>query len=531
MAEVYRLQNRKYSIHGDILSRPVPDSLLSLVSVRRFLEPACQRDTRMQLPDESIAYHYQGMLISLAVEWGPAAELRARNLLDPNRLRALTPQLLQVRSQVAADRELKEVPPESRPLEAGFIDLPQTILDAYRRRGELSELGRILASAARLRSQVDRVVILGVGGSCLGAQALFQALRSAYHNELNSDARLGAPRLYFEGDGLDNDTFQDLIELLQTTCVDPEIREERWGAVVVSKSGATLETSVALRLLRREAQDYYGSSPERWGPNFVPVTGASGRLRDLCTADGFKESDVLTLPEGIGGAYSVFTAAGLLPAAIMGLDVRALLLGAAAMTRRFIEEPFERNPVLQYAGVNYLLGASEGKAVRVLAIWSKKLEALGRWYDQLLATSLGKQGRGPTSISSVHPRELHSRGQQFREGPRDKVINNLVVRTPRASPIQLGMAERNEDDLNVFARKSLPDFTDGALRGTCRAYSDGARPTANLFVPSLSEHALGQLMQLFMLATVVEGRLMGINPYGQPGVDAYKRDLRSYLRD
>ena len=127
----------------------------------------------------------------------------------------------------------------------------------------------------------------------------------------------------------------------------------------------------------------------------------------------------------------MFTPAGLLPAAVMGLDVRALLLGAAAMTQRFLEEPFERNPVLQFAAVNYLMTEECDKPLRVLSVWSKKLEALGLWYDQLLAESLGKQGRGPTPLTTVQTRDLHARGQQHQEGPRDRVINNLVVKTPQ----------------------------------------------------------------------------------------------------
>jgi glucose-6-phosphate isomerase len=436
-----------------------------------------------------------------------------------------------VRSQVAADRELREVPAEQQPLEAGFIDLPQKLLDQHRRKGDASELGRILAGAARLKGQVDRVVILGIGGSYLGARALFEALRSQYHNELSPETRLGVPRIYFEGNNFDNDALEDLLELLRTACVDPELRNERWGAVVVSKSGGTLETAVAYRVFRRDAVEFYGSHSERLKELVIPVTGSAGKLRELCKADGYTDDEIFTIPDNIGGRYSVFTAAGLLPAAIMGLDVRALLLGAAAMTRRFLEEPFERNPVLQYAAVNYLMTEELRKPIRVLAVWSEKLEGLGLWYDQLLAESLGKQGRGATPLTSVQTRDLHSRGQQFQDGPRDKIINNLVVQTPRVQPIAVGMSgDRNQDDLNVFSRKTLPDFMSAALRGSTQAYHDVARPTAELILPNLSEHILGQVMQMLMLATVVEGRLMGINPYGQPGVEAYKRNMQAILR-
>jgi glucose-6-phosphate isomerase len=484
----------------------------------------------MQLPDEAITYQYQSLLMPAPEDWTAAAELRTLHYLPTTTLRELTPRLLQVRSQVATERELRQIPAELQPLDAGFIDLPQKHLDQFRRQGDASVLGRVLAAATRLREQTDRVVVLGIGGSYLGARALFEALRSTYHNELPAEARMGVPRLYFEGNNVDNDGLQELLDLLQATCVDPALREECWGVIVVSKSGATLETAVAYRAFRREATEFYGGRSGRLTSLIVPVTGPSGKLRELCKADGFKEEDIFTIPDDVGGRFSVFTPAGLVPAAVMGLDVRALLLGAASMTRRFLEEPFERNPVLQFAAVNYLMTEQVQKPIRVLSIWSKKLEALGLWYDQLLAESLGKQGRGPTPLTTVQTRDLHSRGQQHQEGPRDKVINNLVVKAPKTPPIMVGMADHNQDELNQFNRKGLPDLMDAALQGTTQAYHEAGRPTATLLVPALSEHTMGQLMQLLMLATVIEGRLMGVNPYGQPGVEAYKRHMRQVLK-
>src|SRR5262249_25092195 len=202
----------------------------------------------------------------------------------------------------------------------------------------------------------------------------------------------------------------------------------------------------------------------------------------------------------VGGRYSVFTAVGLLPAAVMGRDVRALLLGAATMTRRFLDEPFEKNPVLQYAAVNYLMAQEMGKPTRVLGVWSKKLEALGLWYDQLLAKSLGKLGRGPTPFTAVLTRDLHSRGQQHQEGTREKVINNLIINAPRSEPLAVGMADHNEDDLNQFSRRTLPELMKAATQGTNQAYGEAARPTADITLPSITEHSLGQLMQMLMLA-------------------------------
>jgi glucose-6-phosphate isomerase len=247
-------------------------------------------------------------------------------------------------------------------------------------------------------------------------------------------------------------------------------------------------------------------------------------------ADGYRDDEIFAVPERVGGRCTVFSAAGLLPAAVMGLDVRALLMGAASMTRQFIDEPFERNAVLQLAAVCHLMSEELGKPIRVLAVWSKKLAGLGRWYEQLVAESLGKQGLGPTPIACVCPRDLHSRGQQHQEGRRDKLILNVVVKQPRSAPIPIGMADRNEDELNSISRKTYPDLLEAARKGVEEAYHEAARPQATISLPALNEHTLGQLMQMLMLAAVVEGRLLGINPYGQPGVETYQRNMQRLLK-
>ncbi len=484
----------------------------------------------MELPDEAITCHFQGLLVPASEEWTAAAEVRARHFVGPAQFKELHHRLNQCRSQVAAERELRVPPPESLPLEPGFINLPQEMLDGYRRKQDSSDLGRTLALADHLREESDRVVILGVGGSYLGARALFGALRNAYHNELSPEARLGVPRIYFEGHSNDNDTLQELLDLLQITCVDPEQRAERWSVVSISKSGTSMEPAVALRVLRREATEFYGPRSPWLTQLFAAVTAPSSKLRNLCQAIGIKSENLLTIPENVGGPFTVFTPAGLLPAAVMGLDVRALLLGAAAMTKRFLEEPIDRNPVLQFAGLNYLMHAELNKPLRVLSIWSKRLEGVGLWYEHLASECLSKRGIGPTVLTAVGTRDLYTRGQQHQEGPRDRVINNLVVKSPQTIPIVVQMADHNDDDLNVYNRKTVPDLLAAALRGANQAYYDAGRPTADLVLPTLSEHTMGQLLQMLMLATVVEGRLMGINPYSRTGTEAYRRHQREVLR-
>jgi glucose-6-phosphate isomerase len=170
------------------------------------------------------------------------------------------------------------------------------------------------------------------------------------------------------------------------------------------------------------------------------------------------------------------------------------------------------------------------KPLRVLSIWSKKLEALGQWYDQLVSQGLGKQGRGPTPLIQVQSRDLYVRGQLMQEGPRDRFITNLVVRASQKTPIPVQMADRNEDNLNQFARKTLPDLMAATHQGVNLSSALVARPTADLIVPTLSEHTMGQLLQLLMLATVVEGRLMNVNPYSEPGLEITRRNTMQVLK-
>jgi glucose-6-phosphate isomerase len=214
----------------------------------------------------------------------------------------------------------------------------------------------------------------------------------------------------------------------------------------------------------------------------------------------------------------------------MGLDIERLLAGAAAMNDHFRNHGPAANIVLQFVGVSHLLETMRGCDIRVLSTWGKRLEAVGLWYDQLLAESLGKQERGALPLTVVNTRDLHSRGQQHQEGKRDKFITNLIVERASREAAPIGRSDLNQDGLNELADKSLADILRAAIAGTNQAYRDDRRPTADLRLPRLDEYTLGQLFQMLMLATVVEGRLIGINPYGQPGVEAYKRNMNAILR-
>ncbi|MFM9010223.1 MAG: glucose-6-phosphate isomerase [Planctomycetota bacterium] len=417
-------------------------------------------------------------------------------------------------------------------LDPAFIDLPDRLLADYAANRPESELFAILRTARRVREAVDRVIVLGIGGSFMGTRALFEACCHPFHNELPRGERGGRPRLSFEGFNMDNDSAQGLLDL-----VAPNGRSrgddllDRWGVVVVSKSGGTLETAVATRLLLAALLDAVGGDVQRLAEVVVPITGKTGRLAELARAIGCPET--FDIPDGVGGRFSVLTAVGLLPASIVGVDVVRLLEGAAAMNRRFRESPVAENPVLRYVGVCHLAEADGGATIRVLSSWSNRLEAVGLWYDQLLSESLGKAEKGATPLTAVTTRDLHSRGQQHQDGRRDKLITNLVVGEPRRDRIvlpPLGPYAANQDKLDDRVGKTWPEMLAAAVAGTNEAYAGAKRPTADILLPRIDEHVIGQLLQMLMLATVVEGRLVGTNPYGQPGVEQYKQFMMRRLR-
>jgi len=332
--------------------------------------------------------------------------------------------------------------------------------------------------------------------------------------------------MYFEGNNVDNDATQGLLKLLGTgkaTSVD-----DSFAIVVISKSGGTLETAVAFRQMLDRLKESVGGDAEKLARRIVPVTGGDeSKLRALATSLGCKE--MFPVPDGVGGRFSILSAVGLMPAAMLGLDVVKLLDGAATMNEHFRTAPAGENAVLDYAGVCHLAEKKRGMNLRILSVWAKSLECTGLWYDQLLAESLGKKEIGATPITTVNTRDLHSRAQQHQEGSRDKLITNVIVDNWKADSLAVGSMEHDDDGLNSIANKTLPELMTAAIQGTNAAYAEGGRPTADIHLPQVDEFALGQFFQMMMLATVVEGRMIDINPYGQPGVEYYKKHMKNIL--
>lgn len=452
--------------------------------------------------------------------------------ITQEQLDQIAPQLDQLRSEmVETDHQQYDsgqVPAEKQPLDARFFWLPEEQLAAYESDREKSELGRIFQVANGMHDDIDAVVVLGIGGSYMGARAMMEACCDPYHNELSRGGRGSKPRVYFEGNNVDNDASGALLSRLAAGGYGDTAAEKRWAIVVISKSGGTMETAVAFRQFLAALEGSLGSDAASWLSRLViPVTGESGKLHDLATAIGCNE--IFSVPDGVGGRFSVLSPVGLMPAAFLGLDCIQLLEGAVAMNEHFKTAPVADNVVLQYVAVNHLLHQHRDKSIRVMSVWSKALESVGLWYDQLLAESNGKEGLGVTPLTTVNTRDLHSRHQQHQQGKNDKVFNNIIVENYRSDHLAVGNSDRNQDTLNDIAEKTLPEIMNAAIKGTNDALHEDGRPTTDLILPTINTHVLGQLFQMLMIATVIEGRLLGVNPYGQPGVEQYKRNMNVNL--
>ncbi len=453
--------------------------------------------------------------------------------IDEGQLKELLPVLGGIRD-VLMTTELEmlarklPIPAEMEPLDAGFVTLPERMITEYEANRQVSELGRLFKRATNLHTIADAVVVLGVGGYYMGARAIMESCCQPYWNELSRGDRGSKPRMYFEGNNFDNDASQALLHLLGAHRNRPATSElERWALVVISKSGGNLETATAFRQFLAALESSTGGDREKLVELLVPVTGMGGKLHKMATELGV--TDLYPVPDGVGGRCSVLSAVGLVPAALLGVNVVELLQGASAMTKHFLTAKPEDNIVLQYVAANHLLEKHRGINIRVMSVWSKALESFGMWYDQLAAESLGKNLLGFTPLTTVNTRDLHSRHQQHQQGKRDKVFNNIIVDEFRFDSLAIGARRQDTDSLNDMAEKTLPMVMKAAIEGTNQALRDDGRPSTNLHVPQVDELHMGQLFQMMMLATVVEGRLMGINPYGQPGVEAYKKNMNLLL--
>lgn len=377
----------------------------------------------------------------------------------------------------------------------GWMDLPS-------RKSE--ELDRLRACAARLREELEILVVVGIGGSYLGARALLEALPAVE----------GVPRILFAGHHLEASGYEQLLRTL---------RGRRWGINVISKSGTTTEPAIAFRILRAALEAECGADAAR--RRIVATTdGESGALRSLAERESYES---FVVPDDVGGRFSVLTPVGLLPLAVAGVDVDALLAGAAAELGRCRDAAPLENPAILYAAHRDERYRS-GYQIELLASFHPSLSMLAEWWKQLYGESEGKQGRGLFPASVVYTTDLHSMGQYVQEGRRTLIETFLVVEDA-TSPLSVPVVEDDLDGLNYLGGRSVAEINRLAFDAVAQAHAEGGVQVMSIHLPRLDARCLGGLVYFFEFAVAMAGRLAGVNPFDQPGVEAYKRRLFQLL--
>ena len=370
------------------------------------------------------------------------------------------------------------------------------------------EFARIQAAARKIRSDSDVLVVIGIGGSYLGARAVIELLGSADHKLAPNK-----PEIFFAGNGLSTDAMGDLMDYLEG---------KDWSINIISKSGTTTEPAVAFRVFKGLLEAKYGKEEAR--KRIYATTDAhKGALKGLADAEGYEE---FVVPDAVGGRYSVLTAVGLLPIAVAGVDIEALMAGAAEAMNA-LAQPGADNIAWQYAAARNAL-YDAGKAVELLVGYEPAFRFFAEWWKQLYGESEGKEGKGLFPASVEFTADLHSMGQYIQQGQR--VMFETVVRLG-ASDCQL-YVPRDEDDgdgLNFLAGKSMDFIRDRAMEGTLLAHTEGGVPNVIVEAGGKSAEDLGQLIYFFEYACGLSGYLLEVNPFDQPGVEAYKKNMFALL--
>lgn len=357
---------------------------------------------------------------------------------------------------------------------------------------------------------VDLVVVIGIGGSYLGARCAIEALSHNFAKQLAD--KKGNPEIVFAGNNISEEYIAELMDL---------VAERNVATVVISKSGTTTEPAIAFRIVKEHIEKNYSDASER----IVAITDAhKGALKTLATQEGYK---TFIVPDNVGGRYSVLTPVGLLPIVLAGLDVRAILAGAADAEKALAVKS-EDNPAIQYAAMRNLLYTEKGKKVEVLVSYNPKFQYLGEWWKQLYGESEGKDGKGIFPASVNFTTDLHSMGQFIQEG--DRVMFETIVNIENSNrSVVIGSDEQNLDQLNYLAGKHVEHCNAMAQLGTKLAHIDGGVPQLEVSIERIDAYNLGSLFYFFEFACGVSAYLLGINPFNQPGVEAYKKNMFALL--
>ncbi|HIR92097.1 MAG TPA: glucose-6-phosphate isomerase [Candidatus Egerieimonas intestinavium] len=387
----------------------------------------------------------------------------------------------------------------------GWIDLPVDY--------DKEEFARIKKAAAKIQGDSEVLLVIGIGGSYLGARAAIEFLRHGFYNNVSKEIRK-TPEIYFVGNNISSAYVKGLMDV---------IGDRDFSINIISKSGTTTEPAIAFRIFKEMAEKKYGKA-EAAKRIYATTDKARGALKKLATEEGY---ETFVVPDDVGGRFSVLTAVGLLPIAVSGADIDKLMEGAASGREMALNQPFEENDAMQYAAIRNIL-LRKGKNVEVLANYEPSLHYVSEWWKQLYGESEGKDQRGIFPASVDLTADLHSMGQFIQDGSRilfetvlsvDKSSAEIVI---KEEPVDL-------DGLNYLAGKDMDFVNKSAMNGTVLAHTDGDVPNLIVRIPEQNEFYLGQLFYMFEFACGISGYVLGVNPFNQPGVEAYKKNMFALL--
>ena len=387
----------------------------------------------------------------------------------------------------------------------GWIDLPVDY--------DKDEFARIKKAAATIQSDSDVLLVIGIGGSYLGARAAIEFLTHSFYNVLDKGTRK-TPQIFFVGNSISSKYIKDLQDV---------VRDKDFSINIISKSGTTTEPAIAFRVFKEMLIEKYGKE-EANKRIYATTDKAKGALKNLANQEGYES---FVVPDDVGGRFSVLTAVGLLPIAVSGADIDKLMEGAASGRKKALETPYEENPALLYASIRNIL-LRKGKHVEIVANYEPSLHYVSEWWKQLFGESEGKDQKGIFPAAGDLTTDLHSMGQFIQDGAR--IMFETVINVEESSEeVVLKEEEIDTDGMNYLAGKNVDFVNKSAMNGTILAHTDGQVPNLKVNVPEQNEFYLGELFYFFEFACGISGYLLGVNPFNQPGVESYKRNMFALL--
>lgn len=387
----------------------------------------------------------------------------------------------------------------------GWIDLPVNY--------DKEEFARIQKAAKKIQKDSDVLLVIGIGGSYLGARAAIEFLRHSFYNSVSKEIRK-TPEIYFCGNNISSNYMNHLKEV---------IGDRDFSINVISKSGTTTEPAIAFRIFKKMLIEKYGRE-EAAKRIYATTDKARGALKKLATEEGYES---FVVPDDVGGRFSVLTAVGLLPIAVSGADITKLMEGAASMRNYCLNDSYEENSALQYAALRNIL-LRKGKSIEILVNYEPSLHYVSEWWKQLYGESEGKDQKGIFPASVDFTTDLHSMGQFIQDGQRS-IFETVINIEKSQTEIILEEEETDLDGLNYLAGKSVDFVNKSAMKGTLLAHTDGNVPNLMVTVPEQNEFYLGELFYFFEFACGVSGYMLGVNPFDQPGVESYKKNMFALL--